>query len=172
MESLDLLQAKLTSRPREAVFIVPNLAVALLILLASVVAAVFAHRMARLLLSGVLRNVPPARFLASLVRLSLITLGFIVALNVPQLDRAVLSVLTGVGILGIALGFAFQDMAGNLISGIALVLRDDKPFKVGDVVETNEYLGMRPEDAVGLFRATRPHPGLSCQATVPSRCPM
>jgi len=41
--------------------------------------------------------------------------------------------LAGLGIAGIALGFAVKDSLGNIFGGIALIL--DKAIKVGDVVE-------------------------------------
>jgi small conductance mechanosensitive channel len=59
----------------------------------------------------------------------------------------VLSLLAGVGILGLALGLTFQDLATNLIAGILLSVR--RPIHVGDVIETNDFLGTRvdPEAA-------------------------
>jgi small conductance mechanosensitive channel len=49
--------------------------------------------------------------------------------------------LAGAGIVGLALGFAFQDLAGNLISGIGLAVNQRWPFKIGDIIETNGVFG-------------------------------
>jgi len=62
-----------------------------------------------------------------------------VALNILNLDKAVASLLAGVGIVGLALGFAFQDLSSNFISGLYMAFR--KPFEIGDKVETNAFTG-------------------------------
>ncbi|MBD3239889.1 MAG: mechanosensitive ion channel, partial [Chitinivibrionales bacterium] len=138
--AFELLTEKLASWLEQSILILPNLAVALLVMALAGVVGIVVHRLSKRILSRFLRNLSLVSFLSTLARLCVLVAGAIVALNVLQLEKAVLSVLTGVGILGIALGFAFQDMAANFISGIALVLRDDKPFKVGDVVETGGHI--------------------------------
>lgn len=82
-----------------------------------------------------------ARLMATLVRVIVVGTGGAIALGVLNLDRAAASLLAGAGIVGLALGFAFQDLAANLISGVGLALRREHPFKTGDLVETNDYLG-------------------------------
>jgi small conductance mechanosensitive channel len=47
--------------------------------------------------------------------------------------------LAGAGIVGLALGFAFQDLTANFISGVFIAFR--KPFEVGETVETNGFIG-------------------------------
>ena len=66
-------------------------------------------------------------------------LGLFLALGVLDLDRTVTSLLAGVGIVGLALGFAFQDIAANFVSGILLNIR--RPFVDGDLIETNDFFG-------------------------------
>jgi small-conductance mechanosensitive channel len=66
-------------------------------------------------------------------------LAVTVALNILNLDKAVASLLAGVGIVGLALGFAFQDLSSNFISGLYMAFR--KPFEIGDKVETNAFIG-------------------------------
>jgi small conductance mechanosensitive channel len=65
--------------------------------------------------------------------------GGFIALGILQLDTVLASALAGVGIVGLALGFAFQDIAQNFVSGILITLR--RPFTDGDLVETNGFLG-------------------------------
>ncbi len=143
--AFDMISEKLMGWYQQAVLLLPNALVALIILLIAYVLAIIAAKTARNILSKFLKNVSLVRFLGALTRLIVILVGLLVALNVLKLDQAVISLLTGVGILGIALGFAFQDMAANFISGIALVFRDDRPFKVGDVVETAGQMGVIKE---------------------------
>ncbi len=66
--------------------------------------------------------------------------GLMATLSVLQLDDAVTGILAGAGVLGLALGFAFQDLAANLISGVGLSVRH--PFRVGDIIESNGVLGV------------------------------
>ncbi len=65
--------------------------------------------------------------------------GLFIILGILHLDRAVTSLLAGVGVIGLALGFAFQDIAANFVSGIILAFRT--PFQIGDVVEVNDIMG-------------------------------
>lgn len=73
-------------------------------------------------------------------------LGLFIILEILQLGKAVTSLLAGVGVLGLALGFAFQDIAANFVSGIILAFR--KPFLVGDIVKINDFMG--PVDRANL----------------------
>jgi len=55
------------------------------------------------------------------------------------LDKTVTSVLAGSGIIGLALSFAFQDLAANLISGFYMAAKN--PFEIGDVIQVNDHMG-------------------------------
>ena len=84
-----------------------------------------------------------ARDLVSrIIRIAVLLVGVVVSLGVMNLDKALASILAGAGIVGLALGFAFQDLAGNLISGVGLAVHRKWPFKIGDVVETNDIFGV------------------------------
>lgn len=67
-------------------------------------------------------------------------IGLVLALGVLNLDKTVTSLLAGAGIIGLALGFAFQDIAENFIAGIILNLRNQ--FTEGDIVESGDYMGV------------------------------
>ncbi len=66
-------------------------------------------------------------------------IGLMIALSVMDLSKTVTSVLAGIGVLGLALGLAFQDAASNLISGIFMAFQS--PINVGDIIETNDTIG-------------------------------
>ncbi|HSR43244.1 MAG TPA: mechanosensitive ion channel domain-containing protein, partial [Longimicrobiales bacterium] len=82
---------------------------------------------------------PVKSLVAKAAYLAVLAAGVFVALGILQLDKTVTSLLAGVGILGLALGFAFQDIAENFIAGILITVR--RPFTDGDLVETNGFLG-------------------------------
>ena len=81
--------------------------------------------------------------LATIGYIATLSTGIFVALEVVGLDKAVTALLGGAGVIGLALGFAFQDITANFISGILLSFRC--PFRKGDVVSTNDFTGVVDE---------------------------
>ena len=76
--------------------------------------------------------------LQMLTRWGIQALGIILALE--QLAPGRLStLLAGLGIAGVTIGFALQDVAKNFIAGILLLLT--RPFEIGDTIEVNGYTG-------------------------------
>ncbi|MBD3246029.1 MAG: mechanosensitive ion channel [Candidatus Omnitrophica bacterium] len=140
-----LLQEKLKTWLESCILVLPNFLVALLVLVVSYLLSRRLSAVVRGMLSRFVKNQALINFLGILVRITVLLLGFLIALRILDLDDAFFSVMAGVGIAGIAIGFAFQDVASNFIAGIALVFRSDRPFKVGDVVETNDFIGVIKE---------------------------
>ena len=118
----------------------PNIVAALLIFAIFMVLA----RIVRGVVSRVLRrmssNSDVNRLVATLAFVVVLFAGVFFALDVLDLDRTVTSLLAGAGIVGLALGFAFQDTAENFISGVFLAVRSQ--FTDGDIIETNEHRGV------------------------------
>jgi|GEM_PF-1282602 len=56
-----------------------------------------------------------------------------------QFNINLLPILGGLGIVGVAFGFAAQDLLSNLIAGVTLLL--DRPFTLGDWIRTGEWEG-------------------------------
>lgn len=67
----------------------------------------------------------------------LVTVVFMSALKELGFSLGVL--LGAAGVLSVALGFASQTSASNLISGIFLVA--ESPFKIGDIISVDKYTG-------------------------------
>lgn len=67
----------------------------------------------------------------------LVAVGVITVLS--QFGINVLSLLTALGVVGLAVGFAAQDTLSNLIAGITLLV--ERPFRLGDWVQVNERVG-------------------------------
>ncbi len=70
-------------------------------------------------------------------RLALWSVVLLLALDNLGID--VTALLTGLGIGGIAVALAVQNILGDLLAALAIVL--DKPFAVGDFVVVGDYLG-------------------------------
>ncbi len=58
---------------------------------------------------------------------------FYLALRISGLTRLALTLLGGTGLVGLALGFAFRDIAENYLASILISL--NHPFRVGDLIE-------------------------------------
>lgn len=138
-QALELVTGKLTGWVQDGVLILPNLTVATLVVILFWIAARICRTLVRNLLFGFTHNGDVSRLLGMLAYATTLAGGFFIALGILHLDKTVTSLLTGVGILGLALGFALQDVAANLMAGLLIELRD--PFRVHDVIETNNFLG-------------------------------
>jgi len=67
----------------------------------------------------------------------LVGLGFIFALSAAGLPLDRLALITGA--LGIGIGFGFQDIVRNFISGLILMI--ERPIRVGDIIEFGSRSG-------------------------------
>lgn len=76
---------------------------------------------------------------SSLVRAAIVIVGLVIAIPIASPNVDVATMLGGLGLLGVAAGFAFQDILSNLLSGILLLIRD--PFRSGDQIEVNGIKG-------------------------------
>jgi small conductance mechanosensitive channel len=87
---------------------------------------------------------------AKLSRLIVVTAGILLALYALNLDRAVASVLAGIGIVGLALGLAAKDTGGDYLAGF--IIHFTHPYRMGHLIQAGKFMGH--VDAIEL-RATR-----------------
>lgn len=66
-----------------------------------------------------------------------ITLGIIFALHFVGFGGIASSIVAGAGISALIIGFAFKDIAENFLAGILLAV--NRPFNMGDIIQTGEY---------------------------------
>jgi len=59
-------------------------------------------------------------------------------LGVLGLNKALTSLLAGIGVIGLALGFAFQDIVANFILGVILAFR--RPFKIREIIAVKDIM--------------------------------
>jgi small conductance mechanosensitive channel len=160
-DALGAMMIKLQGWGRAFVLMLPNLLVALLVAALFWLLSRLAHRVARAALDRFSHNRQINGLIASLLSFVVLGAGLFIALGVLELDKTVTTLLAGAGILGLALGFAFQDIASNFIAGVLISLRH--PFRLGDLLETNGFFGtvqsihlrstelLRPEGQVVLI---------------------
>lgn len=118
---------------------IPNFIVAVIIAIIFSFIARLAGKGMKNVLRRSLDSTQIADLMASIFKVIVLSVGVFIALDFMGLKSTVTSLLAGAGIVGLAIGFAFQDMTENLIAGIAMGIR--KPFKAGDVIETDNVFG-------------------------------
>lgn len=142
-QTLELLGRKLTGWGRAFILGLPNF----LLAVATVVGFWLLARAARNVVMRLLRRVSHSEqvnyLLGQMVYVAILTAGTFSALGILGLQKTVASLLAGAGIVTLALGFAFQDIAANLMAGIYLAVR--RPFRRGHLVKTQDYFGIVQE---------------------------
>jgi small conductance mechanosensitive channel len=121
------------------VAMLPNLVVAVVVVLVFGLVSKYLSRAVDNGLRRIISSPQLAGLVAQVVRVGVIAGGLFVALSVLQLDKTVTSLLAGIGIAGLALGFAFQDIAANFVSGVLMAVRS--PFAVNDLVKVSDFFG-------------------------------
>ncbi|UNK41131.1 mechanosensitive ion channel family protein [Luteimonas sp. S4-F44] len=85
------------------------------------------------------RNPYLDNLLRRMVQAAILLLGIVIALDLLNATAVIGVVFGSAGVLGIAMGFAFKDIAENYIAGILLSLR--RPFEPGETVKIDSYEG-------------------------------
>lgn len=135
----DIINEKLATWLEATILHLPNFVVAIFIAISFSIIARVSGKMISNILSKTLESQQIANLLSSIFKVCIFIAGIFIALDFLGLTGAVTSLLAGAGIIGLAIGFAFQDMTENLIAGIAMGVR--KPFQIGDVVEADKVFG-------------------------------
>ncbi|MHB1319355.1 MAG: mechanosensitive ion channel family protein [Anaerolineae bacterium] len=124
------IEASLQQLLADAISFVPRLIGALVLFL--VVLAV-AGRVAAAVARGIQRRTGRPELVLMLQRTAqwtIITLGALSALSMVKVD--VTGFVAGLGVTGLVLGLALQDVARNFVAGVILLLR--RPFQVGEAI--------------------------------------
>ncbi|MEB2775777.1 mechanosensitive ion channel family protein [Algoriphagus sp. D3-2-R+10] len=114
----------------------PNLVLAIILIVFTIFIAKSIKRLSASYIHKLGTNETISRFLSQLIFLGILIFGLMLALSVMDLTKTVSSILAGLGIIGLALGFAFQDTAANFISGIYITF--NQPYKLGDIIKTHD----------------------------------
>lgn len=98
----------------------------------------------------------------NLYRMALIVMAVVIAAG--QVGINILPAIAGLGVIGIALGFAAQDSVSNMIAGFLIFW--DKPFVVGDYVSVQDQYGRVAEITL---RTTRVRTPANSYVVIPNR---
>ena len=138
-KAYDLIVQKLILWLHELIKLLPNIALATIIIVIGFFAAKWIKKIVSRLLNKLIENQTLNSLFTSLIYIFFLGIVLFSALSVLRLSKAVTSLLAGAGIFGLALAFAFQDIASNFMSGIFLSIR--KPLHHGDIVKIKDYMG-------------------------------
>lgn len=117
----------------------PNLAVALLVLIISYFISKWVSKGVQKLIGNRVSQVSVRKLIGKASSALVVIGGLFIALNVLELDDTVQAIIAGAGVSGLVIGLALQGTLSNTLSGIHLSFR--KMVSVGDWVETNGYEG-------------------------------
>jgi small conductance mechanosensitive channel len=125
----------------------PKVLVAALILIAGVVTSRWAGRWFNRLLGRIDLEPPVRILLIRVVRLLVLLLFAVMALQ--NLGVELLPLLAGLGVAGAAVALATQGVLSNIAAGLTIIFT--KPFRVG------QYVALVGVDAISLFSTTLSH---------------
>ncbi len=140
----------------------PRLATAVLIMIVGFFVARWVAKVVERWLEKVELEPPVRQLLLRLVRLVVIVLFLLLALQNLQVE--LLPLIAGLGVAGAGIAFAMQGVLGNLFAGLTIIFT--KPFRVGEYVSMVGVEGR--VEAIELFNTKLSHPDLS-KIVVPNR---
>ncbi len=94
------------------------------------------------------RGVPGA--ISMIVRLVLITIGFVLAFGAAKIPFDNIAIIFGA--MGVGIGFGLQNIFNHLVSG--LILAFERPIQVGDVIQINTLNLMGEVKEIGIRAST------------------
>jgi len=115
----------------------PSIIIAILIVVIGWIVARLVHKM---VVQGMQRSKIDQQatlVVSQIVYYSIFTIAFVTAL--AELGVNVSALVASLGIAGLTIGFALQDVSKNFVAGILLLIQ--QPFKVGDTIEVSGYTG-------------------------------
>lgn len=136
---INVLALKIDRWLEALIKIIPNLIVAVLVLVAFKYISSYVSKLVSRIIGRTSHNIALVGLIGTLTRLIVYMVGVFFALGVLGLDKTVTSLVAGAGVLALAVGFAFQDLTTNFISGAFIAIQ--RPIKVGDVIDTNGFTG-------------------------------
>ena len=121
---------------RETTSLLPLVLVAIVIAILGYYVARVAALLTRKLTNRSLNSTLLQQVAGNVVGVLVFIICFYIALRVSGLTRLAVTLLGGTGLVGLALGFAFRDIAENYLASILISL--NHPFRVGDLIEVGE----------------------------------
>ena len=139
MDAINILKQQLIDLARATVEHLPNIAAAIVLLVLTWLAAKLARRVATRLMRGDGEHrslvIAIQKILTIVVWIAGIALTAVVLF--PSVKPG--SLIAGLGLGSVAIGFAFKDIFENFFAGMLILLR--QPFEIGDYIEVEDVNG-------------------------------
>ncbi|PZT91477.1 MAG: mechanosensitive ion channel protein MscS [Citromicrobium sp.] len=139
MNYIATLRQQLQSMGEGFIQTLPSLAIALLIILVTWIVARFAVRISDMIVGRTDIRASLKNLIDTLVKLAIWVIGLFIAAVIVMPGLTFASLLAGLGIGAVAIGFAFQDIFENFFAGILIMLREK--MRIGDVIECEGITG-------------------------------
>jgi len=139
VQIIDILQNQTSEMTAGLIASLPSVAIGLVVIVLTWIVSKGAGRIAGALV-GKAELRPSLRSLIDrLVRLGVWLGGLLTAAIVMIPDLSPASLVAGLGVGSVAIGFAFKDIFENFLAGVLIMLR--KKMRVGDTIECESVLG-------------------------------
>ncbi|MDG6078213.1 mechanosensitive ion channel family protein [Erythrobacter litoralis] len=117
----------------------PSFAIALFVILLTWIVARFATKLSDMLVGKTDIRPSLKNLIDTVVKLAIWVIGLFIAAVVVMPDLTPASLLAGLGIGAVAIGFAFQDIFENFLAGVLIMVREK--MRIGDVIECQGITG-------------------------------
>lgn len=139
MEPLNILVNQLRDIARSAIELLPQLLIALVVILITYAFAKLAKNIARRLLQKTTLRKSLINLLMLFSSLTIWVIGIMIAAIIAFPDLTPTKMLAGLGIGSVAIGFAFKDIFENFLAGIIILLR--KEMRINDFISCQGFQG-------------------------------
>lgn len=134
---LDVIQSAVEDLVTDFLVRVPLFVLAALVLVIALVAIRFIMGLAARVLNRERIDHSVQRLIVIALRVGLVTGAILLSLTIAGVQVG--AALAAIGIVGLALAFALQNILENFVAGLLILMR--KPFLRGEQIETNEHAG-------------------------------
>ncbi|WP_339844977.1 mechanosensitive ion channel family protein [uncultured Dokdonia sp.] len=153
-ESLNNLSEKLWGWVEAFIRNLPNLGVALLVLLIAYFVSKFVNKYSQKIVKRYVPQQSITKLIGRALAVFVVLVGIFLALGVLNLDKTLNTLIAGAGVSGLVIGLALQGALANGIAGIILSFR--KRVNIGDWVETSGYTGFIEDIKLNNFSIREP----------------
>ncbi|NJX15486.1 mechanosensitive ion channel family protein [Tamlana crocina] len=153
-EAVSSLWDKLDSWMETIILKLPNLALAILVMIVFYFIARGARKVFIKFILSRIQQKSIQDIIAKIIFITVILIGFFVALGVLDLNKVLTSILAGAGVVGLAIGLALQGTLSNTVGG--LVLSFMPKIRINDYIETNDIKGFVSEISLRNIVLRRP----------------
>ena len=117
--------------------LLPRVIAALVVFAVGLYLASIIRRLVRRSLERRTKNAQPINLLSQLAYWLVVIL--VAAISLQMVGFNLTAFLAGLGIAGITIGFALQDVSKNFIAGLLMMIQ--QPFEIGETIEVGGYTG-------------------------------